>query len=136
MSEPTLLVPLSYPLKDHGKRTVRHAIELADRLENAHLYFLHVNLAYKGKTVKKRHLVDAVTREFGTLPNASYHVREAFLLEEAIINEATQQDVSHVIIGKDRKARWRQILAERLDIDVDLAAHLGQHLSAEVVVVS
>ncbi|WP_228546265.1 hypothetical protein [Halegenticoccus tardaugens] len=94
-----------------------------------------MNLLHKGEHVERKDLVRAVEREFGSLPNVSYHARNAFLLEEAILYEAIQQDVDYVIIGKDTKARWRQILSDRLDIDTDLEAFLQRHLNTKLVVV-
>lgn len=135
MSEPTLLVPINYPLEKSPKQTVQAAIDLADRLGDAHLYFLHVNLVHAGKPVKKRRFVDALTNEFGPLEDASYHIREASFLEEAILNEAIQEDVEYVIIGRDRKSRWRQRLADYLNSDVNLETYLATHLDAELVVV-
>lgn len=59
----------------------------------------------------------------------------AFLLEEAILYEAVQQDADYVVIGKKTKARWRQLLTDRLGIDIDLEAFLQHHLNATLLVV-
>ena len=135
MHETGFLVPIRYPLQESSVRTLKRAIELAEGYENAHLYILYVNLLHKGEHVEREELVRAVEREFGSLPNASYHVRNAFLLEESILYEAIQQDVDYVVIGKDTTARWRQILSDRLDIDTDLEVFLQRHLSTKLVVV-
>ena len=129
------LIPIRYPFEERSVRTLKRAIELANDHETTHLYILHVNLLHQDEHVKRGDLVRAVEREFGSLANASYHVRNAFLLEEAILYEAVQQDADYVVIGKDTKARWRQILTDRLDIDVDLEAFLQHHLNAKLVVV-
>lgn len=135
MHETGFLVPIRYPLRESSVRTLKRAIELGDEYESAHLYILYVNLLHKGEHVEREELVRAVGREFGSLPNASYHVRNAFLLEEAILYEAIQQDVDYVVIGKDTRARWRQILSDRLDIDTDLEVFLQRHLNTKLVVV-
>lgn len=135
MSQMRILIPVRYPLREDSVRTLKRAVELAEGNENAHLYILHVNLLHRGEHVERDDLVRAVEREFGTLADASYHVRNAFLLEEAILYEAVQQDVDYVVIGRDTKARWRQILADRLDIDTDLEVFLERHLNATLVVV-
>ncbi|WP_158059528.1 universal stress protein [Halorussus halophilus] len=135
MHETGFLVPIRYPLQEGSVRTLKRAIELADEYENAHLYILYVNLLHKGVHVERDDLVRAVKQEFDSLPNASYHVRNAFLLEEAILYEAIQQDVDYVVIGKDTRARWRQILSDRLDIDTDLEVFLQRHLNTKLVVV-
>jgi K+-sensing histidine kinase KdpD len=128
------LIPVRYPLEEDSVRTLNRAIALTEVNENAHLYILHINLLSLDEHVEREELVHAVEREFGTLADASYHVRKAFLLEEAILYEAVQHDVDYVVIGKDTKARWRQILADRLDIDTDLEVFLERHLNATLVV--
>lgn len=135
MKEVLFLVPLRYPLQERSVGTLRRALELADEHENAHLYILHVNLIHENEHVEREALVRAVEREFGSLDDATYHVRDAFLLEEAILYEAVQQDADYVVIGKDTRARWRQILTHRLDLDIDLEAFLQHHLNATLVVV-
>jgi hypothetical protein len=94
-----------------------------------------VNLLHKGEHAEREDLVRAVEQEFGSVTSASYHVRDAFLLEETILYEAIQQDVDYVVIGKDTTARWRQILSDRLDIDTDLEVFLQRHLNTKLVVV-
>lgn len=135
MDETGFLVPIRYPLEAQSVRTLKRAIELAADHADAHLYILHVNLLYQDEHVERGDLVREVEREFGTLANATYHVRNAFLLEEAILYEAVQQDAAYVVIGTDTKARWRQILTDRLDLDVDLETFLQHHLNAKLVIV-
>ena len=135
MTEVLFMVPLRYPLRERGVGTLQRALKLATEHENAHLYVLHVNLIHNNEHVERKDLVRAVEQKFGSLDNATYHVRRAFLLEEAILYEAVQQDADYVIIGKDTRARWRQVLADRLDVDIDLEAFLQRHLGAKLVVV-
>lgn len=135
MSERTVVVPVRYPLEAASVRTLRRAIETAEDHERAHLYVLHVNLLHSGRHVSRRDLARAVEREVGPLENASYHVRDAFLLEEAILYEAVQQNADYVVVGRDRKASWRRILSERLGLRVDVEAFLAAHLDAKLVVV-
>ena len=135
MTGQTLLVPIRVPLTDAGRHTVRHAIEHATSLGGAHLYVLHVNVVHDGDRVSRADLQRSVEAEFGPLEDASYHVRQSFLLEEAILDEAIQQDVDAVIIGRSRRRRLRRILEHRLDLSVDLESFLGQHLEADLVVV-
>jgi K+-sensing histidine kinase KdpD len=129
-----LLVPIQFPMTEDSIRTVSQAMDLANQLDDPHIYILHVNLAYRGKPVKRPELQRSVEAAVGFLPHASYHVRDAQLLEEAIIDEAKQQGVDYVIIGHSQRARWRRALATRLNMTVDLESFLPQHLDAEVVV--
>lgn len=129
-----LLVPVQFPITADSKRTISRAVELTARLDDPHLYVLHVNHLYGGKPVKRYELQRAVEAAIGHLPHASYHVRDADLLEEAILDEARQQDADYVVIGHSQRARWRRMLANRLGTAIDLEAFLPQHLDAEVVV--
>lgn len=130
-----ILVPISYPLNSSSLRTLQRATELARSVNGPHLYILHVNLLHKDENVRRDALRREVEEEVGPLDNTSYHIRDAFLLEEAILYEAVQQNADYVIIGKDTRARWRQVLTTRLDMDVDLQAFLQRHLNAELIVV-
>lgn len=135
MPEKLVLVPISYPLQSASVGTLRRAVEETDSLEDGHLYVLHVNLLHRSEDVDREDLRRAVERELGPLDNVSYHVRDAFLHEEAILYEAVQNDADYVVIGKDRRARWRQMLSKRLDLGVDLGEFLEEHLHAELIVV-
>lgn len=130
-----LLVPVRYPLGAHSRRTLTRAIDLAAEADDAHLYVLHVNLVHEGGDVDRAALREAVEREFGPLDDATYHVRDAFLLESAVLQEAIQQDVDCIVIGRDARARWIQRLEYLLDIDVDLEKFLREHLDIRLEVV-
>lgn len=135
MSEATILVPVRYPLKEQNVRTIKKALEIAEQQGDAELLILHINVIHEKERVTREDLVRAVEREFGRLANAVYDVNNAFLLEEAILNEAVQQKVEYVVIGKDRRARWRRILSYLLGRDVHLERFLQEHLTANLVVV-
>lgn len=133
MPETLVLVPIRFPLEEPGVRTLRRAVDLAADHEDAHQYVVHVNLLHRDERVDRDDLETAVTRAFGPLPNASYHVRNGFLHEEAILYEAVQLDADYVVIGRDTRARWRQLLSDRLDIDGDLEGFLREHPGARLV---
>lgn len=94
-----------------------------------------MNLLHRDERVGRDDVGAAVVRTFGPLPNASYHVRNAFLHEEAILYAAVQQDADWVVVWKDTRARWRRLLTDRLDIDGDLEGFRREHLGARLVVV-
>lgn len=132
---PTILVPVRIPLEAGGKDTIRQAIDLASELGGAHLFFLHVNLQYSDGTVTRRQLQHHIEKICGNLSNASYHARDTFFLEEAILAEATLQGVDFVVIGHSRRRRWRRWLARRLGTSIDLESILETQLNADLVVV-
>jgi len=135
MSETTILVPVRYPLRTASVQTLQRAAEIAAERNGTHLFVLHVNLIQAGEDVSRSELQRSVESKAGPLPTASYHVRDAFLLEEAILNEVGHQNVDYVVIGRSRRARWRRLLANWLGIGVDLEAFLQKHLSGELIVV-
>lgn len=135
MNKTTILVPVRYPLKEQNVRTIKKAIEIAEQQGDAELSILHINIIHKNEHVTEDDLIRAVEREFGRLANTTYDVSNAFLLEEAILYEAVQQKAEYVVIGKDRRARWRRILSYVLGTDVDLEGFLREHLNADLVVV-
>lgn len=135
MSETIILVPVRYPLQEENVRTIKKAIEIAEQQGDAELSILHINVIHENEKVTRDDLVRAVKRKFGRLANATYEVRNSFLLEETILYEAVQQKADYVVIGKDRRARWRQILSFVLGTDVHLERFLEEHLNANLVVV-
>lgn len=135
MNGPTLLVPVRVPLTDGGEQTVRQAVDFATDFDRAHLFFLHVNLQYKDESVTRPQFQGHIEEIVGQLSDASYHVRNTFFLEVAILEEASLQDVDYVIIGHSRRKRWLQWLRHRFGLAVDLESVLGQRLDAELVVV-
>lgn len=135
MRETRILVAIRYPLEAESVKTLQRAIELADEQDPAELSILHINALHRKEDVTKQALIHAVEEELGPLENATYNVINAFLIEEAILQEAIQQEAAYVVIGADTRGRWRQILTHRLNIDVDIESFLEHHLNAQLVVV-
>ncbi|MFC4543460.1 universal stress family protein [Halosolutus amylolyticus] len=134
MTRTALLVPIRYPPNTASVETVTHAIDLAEGFDDVHLFILHVNVLHRGEDVDRTELRQAVEDEIDPLANATCHVRDAYLIENAILDEAAQQDVDYVVIGESMRARWRQLLADRLGVGIDLEAALHGRLNAELVV--
>lgn len=130
-----MLVPVRYPLINSTVRTITHAVELSTELEDAPLYFLHVNLIQNGADITANELKQAIHHEVGPLQNASYNINRAFLLEEEILNEANHLHPDYIIIGQSLRGRLMQLVAKFLGLGVDLESYLKQHLQAEIVVV-
>lgn len=135
MNGTTILVPVRYPLKDPSVRTLEKAIEIAEQQGDATLYILHINVMQEDESVTKNDLVDAVEREFGRLANATYEVDDSFFLEEAILDEIVEQKAEYVVIGKDRRARWRRILSRHLRRDIELESFLQEYSKGNLIVV-
>lgn len=135
VSQTMVLVPVRYPLSKAGVQTITRAVELADGFDDAALYVFYANLLQKSERVTPNDLKTAIEQEVGPLANASYNVANAFLLEEAILNEAAQEDADYVVIGHSLRGRLRNLVADRLDLGVDLEGFLRERLDAELIVV-
>ena len=85
---------------------------------------------YNHESVTKKELRKTVQAEFGTI-SANYIVRDGFLVEEAILDEAIRLDVDHVVLSERRYAAWQQRLRDILDIGVDIEAIVEEHLDVE-----
>lgn len=131
----TLLAPIRYPLEASSEQTLNHAIDLADQFDDVQLLILHVNVLHKGKDVDRAELRHAIEEEIELPVNSSCHVRDSYLIEKEILNEADYQNADYVIIGESMRSRWRQLLAERLGVGIDLESVLRDRSNAEVVVV-
>lgn len=134
MSRTALLAPIRYPLTAASEQTVTRALDLAAQFDDAHLFILHVNVRHRGESVTRTEFRRDIEAAVDPPANASCHVRDAYLIENAILTEATEQDIDYVVIGDSMRARWHRLLLDRLGVGVDLEAVLDQRLDAEVVV--
>lgn len=128
-----VVVPVRYPLSEHSRVTLKHAIDLADE-HDATLTVLHVNLFQESRRVTRTDLKRAVEREFGRLANARYVVRGGFLLEETILEEVAAEEADIVVIGAKQAGRWRRMFRKLLS-DPDIDEYLREQLDATVVTV-
>lgn len=135
LSQVRVLVPVRLPLRESGLQTLRRAAERSNDLGDAHLIVLHVNLLHHGESVTQSELERRAASAVGSLTPASYHTRNSFFLEEAILDEAFDQDADYVFIGRSRRRRWRRLLSNRVGLSLDLESLLRRHLDAELVVV-
>jgi nucleotide-binding universal stress UspA family protein len=129
-----VLAPVRYPLAESSRKTLQRAIDLAaEDGEEGHVTVLHVNLVHEGGRTSRRDLRAAVRREFGSFP-AHFVVRDGFILEEAILDEAVGQGVDAVVVGASRRGRIERAI-RRLTGEVDLGRYLRENLSMRLVVV-
>lgn len=131
-----ILVPIRYPLTEHSRQTLQHAIVIAER-EEATLYILHIRLLHENPPpVRPKNLQRAVEGAFGPLTvETFYRVRNGFLLEELLFEEAFDNAVDLIVIGQDRRQRWHQSLRQLLNIDVDIETYLQEAFHADLEVV-
>jgi K+-sensing histidine kinase KdpD len=134
MGRQTVLVPVRYPLQKRTHCALGRAIEIAEE-RDADLSVLHVNLVHRDEDVSTDDLRHAVESEFGHLAHASYAVVDSFLIEETLLNEATQEGVCCVVLGRTARARWRQLLSRIVSTDVNIERFLREHIDVELVVV-
>lgn len=129
-----ILVPVRYPLTDLNERALRRGLDLATRAENPELIVLHVNDVITGRHVAKAELRETVEKFVGPV-DASYVVRDAVLVEEAVVNEVVRLEATHVVVNEERKNRWAQIADRVFDRAIDLPGALADVADLEVEVV-
>jgi len=98
------------------------------------LIVLHVTLLQNGDKITRQELRTAVESEFGSI-SAHYVVRQGYVLEEAIIDEAARQTADRVIVGKTKRGRIRRRLGQLFGLYPDLETELRQNLRMTLEVV-
>jgi nucleotide-binding universal stress UspA family protein len=129
-----VLVPVRYPLTARNLTAIQRGLELLEAASNPELIVLHVDELLDDEHVDRADLRAAVEAEFDAI-QASYVVRDGFLTEAAILDEAIRLDATHVVISRDRRNRWQRLTGRLFDSDVDLAAALRTRADIELVVV-
>jgi nucleotide-binding universal stress UspA family protein len=128
----TTLVSIRYPLTEEGHRTISRGLDHTGDEDS--LIVLHVALLQNGDTISRDELRRAVEAEFGEIP-AHYVVRQGYVLEEAIVDEAARQHADRVIVGKTKRGRIRRRLGQLFGLYPDLEAELAGSLSTTLEVV-
>jgi len=128
----TTLVSVRYPLTDDSHRTISRGFDHTTSDDS--LIVLHVALLQNGDSITRGELRAAVEAEFGELP-AHYVVRQGYVLEEAIVDEAARQHADRVIVGKTKRSRIRRRLGQLFGLYPDLEAELEATLSTSLEVV-
>lgn len=129
----SVLVPVRYPLTAHSRATLREAARIADERDAA-LTILHVNLYQSGGSVSQRDLRQAVEDILGRTDDVRCVVRQGFLVEETILEEAIVEDVDAVVIGDNQVGRWRRMISRIFD-DPDVERYLREELDSEIITV-
>ena len=129
----TTLVSVRYPLSDDSHRTIQHGLEHVTD-DGDSLIVLHVTLLQNGSKLTRQQLQEAVEREFGSIP-AHYVVRQGYVLEEAIIDEAARQSATRVIVGKTKRGRIRRRIGQLFGLYPDLETELARNLKTTLEVV-
>ena len=130
----TTLVSVRYPLTDDGHRTIRRGLSYVED-ETDSLIILHVRLLQNGSRLTRHELQTAVEAAVGAIP-AHYTVRQGYMLEEAILDEAARQNADRVLVGKTKRGRLRRRLGQLLGLYPDLEAELRRSLDTKLEVVT
>ncbi len=128
-----VLVPVRYPLTEHSRRTLSEALRVAEE-HGADLTVLHVNLYHRGNDVSRTDLKRTVEKAFGRVTNARYVVRDGFLVEETILEEAAATRADIVIIGQKQVGRWRRAIRRLVD-DPNIENFLREKVDCELITV-
>jgi K+-sensing histidine kinase KdpD len=131
MTDPTtILVPIRYPLTDQSARTLAAAGRLAHDHAPADLRVLHVNLYQTGDNTQTAELTRSISSTLEGV-EASVTTRQGFLVEEVILEEATQIDADIVVVGANQQPTWRRLLRRLLQNDPEVSSFLHDHTTAD-----
>jgi len=133
-----LLVPVRYPLTQNSRSTIECALELKQEEEGegaeiVKLIFLHVDLFQHEGNVSRNDLRREVESEFDA-SDASYVVREGFIVEETILDEAANKEVDVIVVGKNRSGKLRRTLRRLVRNDPDIENYLRKNLDVRLEV--
>lgn len=126
MAETTILVPIRYPLTEQSTQTLATAGRLAREHAPVDLTVLHVNLYQKGKKTQKKELSRAVSSTLDGV-ETSVTIRQGFLVEEVILEEATQLGADMIVIGANQRATWRKLLNRVLQECLEVGVFLREN---------
>ena len=129
----TILVPIRYPLTDQGARTLAAAGRLAQEHAPADLRVLHVNLLQNGHTTRTQELTDAISSTLDDV-DAVVTTRKGFLLEEVILEEASQINADVVVVGANQQAFWRKLLGRLLGNGTEVVSILRDRTANDIEV--
>lgn len=127
----TILVPIRYPLTDHSSRTLAAAGRLASERAPATVRVLHVNLFQNSADVQTRELTRAISSVLDGV-DASVIMRQGFLVEKIILEEATYSDADVIVVGTSQKATWRQLLSRVIGNDPAVSSFLHENTTDDV----
>ena len=127
----TILVPIRYPLTDQGARTLAAAGRMAHEHAPADLRVLHVNLLQNGSNTQTAELTQAISSTLDDV-EALVSTRQGFLVEEIILEEATQIDANVIVVGTNQRAVWRRVLSRLLGNGTEVGAYLRDHTPTEI----
>lgn len=129
----TILVPIRYPIGDASARTLVEAGRLAEARSPATLVALHVNLIQYDEGYRAQELTSAISSVLEDV-DAAVVTRRGFIVEEVILEEADQLGAD-VVLGANRRSRWRRLLRRLTGNDPDIGSYLRTNSAADIDVV-
>lgn len=130
----TVLVPIRYPIGDESTRTLLEAGRLAEQRAPATLVALHVNLIQYDEGYRSQELAAEISSVLGDV-DASVVTRRGFLVEEVILEEVDQLGADVVVLGANRRSRWRRLLRRLTGNEPDICSYLRRNATPGVEVV-
>lgn len=128
-----ILVPIRYPLTDQSAQTLAAAGRLAHNHTPADLRVLHVNLYQTGDKTQTEELTRAISSTLDGV-EASVTTRQGFLVEEVILEEATQTDTDIIVVGANQQATWQKILSRLLQNGLAVGSYLRENTTTDTEV--
>ena len=130
----TILVPIRYPLTAQSTQTLEYAKQIARDHKPSDLRILHVNLIQNNTDARKEEITRAISPLLDEI-KSSVSVQRGFLVEEVIFKEGSRVEADIVVLGKNKKPRWRQVLSRAVGNDPAIDRYLQQNIDAQIEVV-
>lgn len=128
-----VLVPIRDPATPPSKRTLDRARALlADG--GGELTILHVNLYHECDSTRWTDLKQAVSAYLDDV-DANYVVRRGVSVDDVILEEAFDNDVDCIVVGKNTHSRWRRTISRIIASKPDIVSSLHERASCTVDVV-
>ena len=131
----TILVPIRYPLTDESARTLGVAGRLAQRNAPADLRVLHVNLYQSGRNTKTMELTRAISSTLDGV-EADVSTRRGFLVEEVILEEATELGADTIVVGRNQQPLLRRLVSRVFGSEPDVSSFLLANTNDSVEIVN
>lgn len=128
-----VLVPIRSPSTTPSKRTLTRAKSLLER-SGGELIIVHVNVCHQQDSIRWADLYQSVSAYLDDI-DANYVVRQGVSVEDVILEEATDNDVDLIVMGKDTQPRWRRTINRVIGGKSDLASSLKDRAPCTVDIV-
>lgn len=128
-----VLVPIRSPSTTPSKRTLTRAKSLLEG-RGGELIIVHVNVCHERDSLRWADLNQPVSAYLNDI-DANCVVRQGVSVEDVILEEAIDNDVDLIVIGKNTQPRWRRTINRVIGGKPDIASSLEDRAPCTVDIV-